>query len=164
MARILLIDDDPAVRRMLRLTLCHFGHEVIEACDGNEGLKRFQDEEIDLVITDIVMPGKEGLEVLMDLRKRQPPVIVIAISGGDRRRTGGYLHTAQLMGASRVLEKPFPSEVLIEAINELIPRKGGQENPPEAPTERPLFSIGESSPTTLRRDATSRPTERSAAG
>ena len=102
MARILLIDDDDTVRTMLRLTLVHFGHTVIEARDGKEGLELFQDANVDLLITDIVMPEKEGLEVLMELRKKHPPVKIIAISGGD------YLHMAKLMGAAKVLAKPFP--------------------------------------------------------
>ena len=114
MARILLIDDDDTVRTMLRLTLVHFGHTVIEARDGKEGLELFQDANVDLLITDIVMPEKEGLEVLMELRKKHPPVKIIAISGGD------YLHMAKLMGAAKVLAKPFSTNVLIEAIDELL--------------------------------------------
>ena len=74
MARILLIDDDDSVRTMLRLTLAHFGHSVIEARNGKEGLELFQHANADLLITDIVMPEKEGLEVLMELRKKHPPV------------------------------------------------------------------------------------------
>ena len=115
MARILLIDDDDSVRTMLRLTLAHFGHTVIEARNGKEGLELFQHANADLLITDIVMPEKEGLEVLMELRKKHPPVKIIAISGGD------YLHMAKLMGAAKVLAKPFSTNVLIEAIDELLP-------------------------------------------
>ena len=84
MARILLIDDDDSVRRALRLTLTEFGHTVIEARDGQEGLKLFPQANADLVITDIVMPEKDGIEVLIELRKKQPPVNIIAISGGGR--------------------------------------------------------------------------------
>jgi len=126
MARILLIDDDDAVRTMLRLTLAHFGHTVIEARDGKEGLELFQHANVDLLITDIVMPEKEGLEVLMELRKRQPPVKIIAISGGD------YLHMAKLMGAAKVLAKPFSTDVLIAAVNELLPAGGAAAQPPVA--------------------------------
>lgn len=121
MARILLIDDDHSVRTMLRLTLIHFGHTVIEARDGKEGLRLFPSANADLLITDIVMPEKEGLEVLMELRKVKPPVKIIAISGGGR--TSGatsYLHLAKLMGAAKVLEKPFANDVLIAAIDELL--------------------------------------------
>src|SRR6185295_3799520 len=100
MPRILLIDDDDSVRTMLRRTLAHFGHTVIEARNGKEGLELFHSSEVDLIVTDIVMPEKEGLEVLMELRKKQTAVKVIAISGGD------YLHMAKLMGAAKVLAKP----------------------------------------------------------
>ena len=118
MARILLIDDDDSVRTMLCLTLTHFGHTVIEARNGKEGLELFQHANADLLITDIVMPEKEGLEVLMELRKKDPPVKIIAISGGD------YLHMAKLMGAAKVLAKPFSTNVLIAAIDELLPGGG----------------------------------------
>jgi len=84
MAKILLIDDDDSVRTMLRLTLAHFGHTVNAARNGREGLELFDQIEVDLVITDIVMPEKEGLEVLMELRKRKTAVKTIAISGGGR--------------------------------------------------------------------------------
>ena len=125
MARILLIDDDDSVRSMLCLTLDHFGHTVIEARNGKEGLALFQHANADLLITDIVMPEKEGLEVLMELRKKNPPVKIIAISGSD------YLHMAKLMGAAKVLAKPFSNEVLIAAINDLLPDGG-------APTQAPV--------------------------
>ena len=120
MARILLIDDDAAVRHMLRLTLTHFGHTVIEARDGKEGLELFERSNADLVLTDIVMPEKEGLEVLMELRKKHPAVKVIAMSGGDRKGVAGYLQMATLLGAARVLNKPFSNKVLMAAIFELL--------------------------------------------
>jgi len=131
MARILLIDDDKAVRTMLRLTLAHFGHTVFEARNGKEGLELFKPANVDLVITDIVMPEKEGLEVLMDLRDKQvPPVKVIAISGGGRLSAADNLHLARLLGAAKVLAKPFSNEVLIAAVNELLPPTGAAEQPP----------------------------------
>ena len=121
MARILLIEDDDLVRTMLRLTLVHFGHTVIEARNGKEGLERFQHANVDLVITDIVMPEKDGLEVLMELRERHPSVKIIAISGAD---SGDYLDSARLMGAAKVLLKPFTNERLMTAINALLPAEG----------------------------------------
>ncbi|MFA6289205.1 MAG: response regulator [Opitutaceae bacterium] len=127
MARILLIDDDDAFRTMLRLTLVHFGHTVIEARNGAEGLALFPDANADLVITDIVMPETEGLEVLMELRKHRPPVKVIAISGGFRNRHEGYLRAAKLMGASKVLVKPFSNGDLLAAVNKLT--AAGAANP-----------------------------------
>ena len=125
MARILLIEDDNEVRTMLRLTLIHFGHAVIEARNGKEGLELFKDANADLVITDIVMPEKEGLEVLVELRKKQVlPVKIIAISGGGRQKAAHYLRLAELMGAARILAKPFSNEVLIAMIDELLPDGG----------------------------------------
>ena len=128
MARILLIDDDNEVRTMLRLTLAHFGHTVIEARNGREGLELFKTVNADLVITDIVMPEKEGLEVLIKLRAKQvPPVKIIAISGGGRQKAADYLRLAKLMGAARVLAKPFSNEVLLAVIDELLPNGGAPE-------------------------------------
>jgi DNA-binding response OmpR family regulator len=120
MARILLIDDDDSVRTILRQTLAYFGHAVIEARNGREGLELFRHANADLVITDIVMPEKEGLEVLMELRQKQPAVRIIAMSGGGRGMAADYLRTAKLMGAAKVLTKPFSNEVLMAAINELL--------------------------------------------
>jgi len=125
MPRILLIEDDNEVRAMLRLTLIHFGHTVIEARNGKEGLELFKHANADLVITDIVMPEKEGLEVLIGLRERQvPPVKIIAMSGGGRQKAADYLRLAKLMGAARILAKPFSNEVLIAMIDELLPNGG----------------------------------------
>jgi CheY-like chemotaxis protein len=129
MAKILLIDDDDQLRTMLRLTLIHFGHTVIEACDGRQGLKLFPHANPDLVITDIVMPEQEGLGVLMELREKQPPVKIIAMSGGGRVNAKDYLRIAKQLGAARVLSKPFPNEELITAINELL-AGGGTSAPP----------------------------------
>ncbi|HXC02130.1 MAG TPA: response regulator [Opitutaceae bacterium] len=123
--RILLIDDDDPFRTMLRLTLAHFGYIVIEARNGKEGLALFKEADVDLVITDIVMPEKEGLEVLMELRTRQlPPVKIIAISGGARVNIADNLRMAKLLGAAKVLTKPFSNEAMIAAINELLPGDG----------------------------------------
>jgi DNA-binding response OmpR family regulator len=122
MARILLIDDDDDVRTMLRETLVHTGHIVIEATNGKEGLELFAESKADVVITDIVMPEKEGLEVLMELRKRQPSLQIIAISGGGRQSTADYLRVAKLLGAAKVIAKPFSSQVMMAAINELLSR------------------------------------------
>jgi YesN/AraC family two-component response regulator len=98
---------------------------VIEARNGKEGLALFKEANVDLVITDIVMPEKEGLEVLMELRTKQlPPVKIIAISGGARVNIADNLHMAKLLGAAKVLAKPFSTEALIAAINELLPGGG----------------------------------------
>jgi CheY-like chemotaxis protein len=97
-------------------------HTVIEARNGKEGLQLFKPADIDLVITDIIMPEMEGLEVLRKLRTRQmPPVKIIAISGGGKQSAADNLKMAKFLGAAKVLAKPFSNEVLISAINELLP-------------------------------------------
>ena len=125
MAQILLIDDDTPLRAIMREALAHFGHTVIEASNGSEGLELFKKSAVDLVITDIIMPEKEGLEVLMELRKQPNPVKVIAISGGGSTGKVEYLHIAKLMGASSVLSKPFSVFALIAAVNDLLPADSG---------------------------------------
>jgi len=121
-ARILLIDDDDSFRTMLRLTLKYFGHTVIEACNGKEGLKLFPTAKADLVITDIVMPETEGYEVLRELRMMQPTVKVLVVSGGVRGNSATSLHIAECLGASKAIGKPFANEVLMAAIDELLAR------------------------------------------
>ena len=120
MARILLIDDDDSARSVLRLILNQFGHLVIEARNGREGIELFMDANADLVITDIVMPEKEGLEVLKEMRKMIPDVKIIAISGGGRVNPTDYLRMAKFLGAAKVLAKPISSEALSGAINEVL--------------------------------------------
>jgi DNA-binding NtrC family response regulator len=135
MARILLIDDDESVRTILYLTLVHAGHDVVEARNGREGLDLFRQGGVDLVITDIVMPEKEGFEVLMKIQKRNPALKIIAISGGGLHNAAHYLHTAKLLGAAKVLAKPFSNESLMAAVNELLglPSPNVERPTPKAP-------------------------------
>jgi DNA-binding response OmpR family regulator len=120
MARILLVDDDDLLRKVLCLILTKFGHTVIEARDGKDALSLFPKSNADLLVTDLVMPEKEGFEILLELRKRRPPVKVIVISGGVRGETASYLDIAKRLGADKVLAKPFPIETLIATIDELM--------------------------------------------
>ena len=122
MARILLIDDEALVRETLRITLVKAGHAVTTARNGAEGLEIFASEPADLVVTDILMPEKEGIETILSLRKVDPAVGIIAISGGDR---SGYdvLDIARRLGADRILWKPFAREELLAAVDELLADK-----------------------------------------
>jgi CheY-like chemotaxis protein len=124
MSRILLIDDDSLFRSILSATLRHFGHEVIEANDGTEGLQLFAHVNPDLIITDLVMPEMEGFEVLMELRRRSPLVKIVVISGGVRGNTADFLDIAKRFGACAVLAKPFSNDALLSAIEELLPHRG----------------------------------------
>ncbi|GMQ79056.1 MAG: response regulator [Anaerolineae bacterium] len=120
MTRILVIDDEPQVRTMLREILEDEGYEVVVAVNGNEGLKLYRNEPTDLVITDIIMPGKEGLETIKELRKISPDVKIIAISGGGRVVPKDYLQVAQAFGAQRVFNKPVEYNELLSTIAELV--------------------------------------------
>jgi CheY-like chemotaxis protein len=118
-ARILVIDDDPQLRRLLRRYFERYDHVVSEAADGDEGLTRFHAAGADVIITDLIMPGKEGMETILELRQDNPEVKVIAISGGGRVPPEGYLKLAKGIGASRVFSKPFELADLHRAVEEL---------------------------------------------
>jgi CheY-like chemotaxis protein len=125
MARILIIDDDDQVRKMLRLTLNAAGYDVVEAQDGKVAMKLFnQGPLVDLVITDLIMPEKEGIETIIELRRDFPKVPIIAISGGGRIDPDDYLALAKKLGAQITLEKPFSRKDIIDAVNKLIHSEG----------------------------------------
>ncbi len=109
---------------MLARMLAHFGYVVVEARNGKEGLAMFHSSNADLVITDIVMPEKEGFEVLMELKKVQPPVKIIAMSGGGRHSPTQILQIARHLGASTILAKPFSNGELVAAIRTLLTDAG----------------------------------------
>ena len=115
-ARILLIDDDEGIRTILNMALNTAGHEVTEAAEGTEGLKLYATGEFDVVITDLIMPGREGLEMIRELRKSWSDARIIAMSGGDSHGFD-YLASAARFGARRVLKKPFDLQTLLEAVD-----------------------------------------------
>ncbi len=119
MSRILLIDDDEPFRNVLKVSLQQMGHDVIEAKDGCEGVALYAGGEFDVVVTDLIMPDKEGIETIMDLRKLNPAVKIIAMSGGGRVTSVDYLQIARQVGAKRILAKPFLYEDIKVAIEQL---------------------------------------------
>lgn len=118
MARILLIEDDPAVRRTILQILARAGHVVMEAQDGAEGLRVSFAESPDLVITDLMMPGKEGIETIRDLRRAAPTLPILVISGNPEAAL--YLEIATLLGAQAALAKPFRSAQLLATVERLL--------------------------------------------
>ena len=121
MARILIIEDDDQFRTMLRKMLETAGYnDIEEAANGSIGVKLFRQNPFDLVITDIVMPDKEGLEMITELVRDYPRIKIIAMSGGGRTGTQNYLKMAKYLGAGRTLAKPFEYSVLIDAVQELL--------------------------------------------
>ncbi|MBI4457603.1 response regulator transcription factor [Candidatus Uhrbacteria bacterium] len=117
MARILIIDDEELVRFTLREILVAAGHEVIEASNGNEGVGLQRARPCDIVITDIIMPEKEGLETIVELKGEYPDLKIIAISGGGRTRSLDFLKMAGEFGADHVVIKPFADDDLMKCIN-----------------------------------------------
>lgn len=117
MANILVIDDDDTFRDLLLMALSQQGHEVRGAVNGIDGLRQFRARPADLVITDIVMPEKEGLDTIRDLRRDFPGTPVIAMSGGVAYDPKLYLHMAARFGATAILAKPFSLERLQEAVS-----------------------------------------------
>jgi len=120
MAHILVIEDDPLVRSMLKLLFEREGYQVSLAAEGDEALRRFQEAPADLIVTDIIMPGKEGIETIIEFRKRHPLVQIIAISGGGRIGPDNYLKMAESLGAARTFSKPLQRQRLMAAVQELI--------------------------------------------
>lgn len=121
MATILVIDDDGQVRRMLRDLLERQGHTVIDAPDGAVGTRLFRDAPTDLIITDVLMPEKDGLEAILELRNEFPEVKILAVSGGGvPMDTTGCLVLAGDLGANRTLAKPLRKTALLQAVNELL--------------------------------------------
>jgi DNA-binding response OmpR family regulator len=105
--RILIVDDDLAVRDTLIAILEDHGYEVSTAVNGQLGLVAFRRERPDLLITDIVMPVKEGLQTIREIREERPDMKIIAISGGSRTERHDFLEIARQLGAWDVIVKPF---------------------------------------------------------
>ena len=120
MAKILIIDDDPAILIMLRKMLEKAGYTVEVANNGREGLEKIESWLPDLLVTDIVMPEKEGLELILNLRKKNPTIKIIAISGGGRFSYEGYLTSAKYFGADRTFQKPLNHKEFIQAVSDLL--------------------------------------------
>ena len=124
MARILLIDDHDEIRSMLSELLIGVGYEVEGAADGVEGMRRFRERPFDLIVTDVVMPEKEGFEVISEIRREFPTTKVIAVSGGGTHGNLGYLTIAERLGADRTFAKPFKMDLFLECVRELLVAKG----------------------------------------
>lgn len=130
MARILIIDDEPQIRSMLKLMLEREGYEVVEAPDGVEGIKIYRQNPADLIITDLIMPNKDGIGMIIDLKKEFPDVNIIAMSGGGLNKPDGYLKGAKKLGAACTLTKPIDREEMLKAVKNIL-----KESP--SPAEQP---------------------------
>ncbi len=120
MATILLVDDDDQVRDMLRKVFEREGYSVVEAANGVEATSFYDPDTIDLVVTDIVMPEKEGLETIREIRQVNPEAKIIAISGGGRIKPKDYLDWANRIGVDYTFTKPLGRKEILEAVSELL--------------------------------------------
>ncbi|MBE0617583.1 MAG: response regulator [Proteobacteria bacterium] len=126
MARILIIDDEEDVRSTLRQMLEVAGHQVDEAAEGEEGVRRFSLRPHDLVITDILMPVKGGLTTIREIRERYPQAKILAISGGGKDKKLSFLSTARTFPGVRTLGKPFSRADLLTTVQELLASEPAQ--------------------------------------
>ena len=120
MSHILIVDDDVVARALLRMTLEGEGYDVKEAADGVMAIKLYREEAADLIITDLFMPEKEGLEIIIELRRDFPDVKIIVVSGGGKFEPKLYLQTAGHLGALRTFTKPFDPNELLLAVREIV--------------------------------------------
>lgn len=122
MAQVLIVDDDVMFLNLLRDLLEPEGYDILEATNGVEALKIFCEASVDLVVTDIVMPDKEGLQTILELQKENSAVKIIAISGGGRplNTNEDYLTAAKEFGAAVTFSKPFQTTEFLQAVRELL--------------------------------------------
>ncbi len=121
MKKILVIDDDAQFNRMVCVILTQAGYETSSAPDGDAGLKLFRQERPDLVITDIYMPEKEGLETIMELRAADREIKILVMSGGSPQLKMAEMFTmAELFGADAMLPKPFAIETFLKTVSGLL--------------------------------------------
>lgn len=120
MQSILVIDDDKLMCLALARILTSAGYEVAQAFNGDEGLQMCRRQKFDLVITDLIMPDKEGIQIIRELRKEDNRIRIIAMSAGGRGGATGYLKWARLMGAKQCLSKPIKREELLSAVTSVL--------------------------------------------
>ena len=122
-ARILIVDDEDAVRGMIRALLSGAGHYVVEAANGKEAVEKLKTEQIDLMITDLVMPEREGIETILEVHRARPNLGIIAVSGAFG---GQFLRAARLFGARATLAKPIDPDVLLAEIEGFLLERANQ--------------------------------------
>jgi two-component system response regulator (stage 0 sporulation protein F) len=121
MATILVIDDDDSVRGLLVYWLRQAGHCVFDASDGSAGMNMLEAQAADVVVCDLFMPKKEGLETIPELRRRFPTMKVVAISGGSFEFD--FLPAAKLLGADKTIKKPFNGDLFVKLIASVLPER-----------------------------------------
>lgn len=124
MPTILLVDDDAQVRQIIRKRLASAGHHVLEADNGSAAMRMYRDARPDVVVTDIMMPDKDGRQLIAELLADDPNVRIVAISGAVEFDVPALLAQASQLGALRTLPKPFTSEQLLGAVDGVLAAPG----------------------------------------
>lgn len=122
---ILVIEDQRELRGLVAVTLEQAGYHVLTAATGREANKAFAGGKLDLVLTDLLMPDRDGIEVIRDLRGSRPELPIVAMSGGGRMPAAFYLRLARGLGAKAILEKPFSNQQLLLTIALALPEVDG---------------------------------------
>jgi len=117
---IILIEDVDNIRGNLKKALEYEGHEVFDAPDGKDGVRLYRERYADLVITDILIPKKDGVEIIIELRRDFPDIKILAITGGGRIGSEYYLGMAKLLGAQDTLGKPFKQKDFVKSVRKLL--------------------------------------------
>lgn len=121
MAMILVIDDDEHVLRVMKWVLQKQGHEVVDVLDSRESLAVYRHVPVDLVITDVLMPHKDGFDIMTEIRSEFPNAKIVAMSGGGPGLSAaGCLHLASDLGANAVIEKPIEKKLLLDVVDRLL--------------------------------------------
>ena len=123
MATILIIDDEKAILGFLKERLMDEGFNVLMATDGKEGMNLFNDNQVDLVITDIILPDKDGIETIIEMKTICPKIQIIAMSGGGHNLLEGCLGRAKHAGVKYTFAKPFKTSDLVTAVYELLEKE-----------------------------------------
>ena len=122
MACVVVIDDQEPIRRIVRRALEQAGHQVLDAEDGELGLQLLERPPVDVVVSDIFMPGMDGIQMLRQIRKQFPAVKVIVMSGGDSSGMLDLRRDAELLGAVKSLAKPFTTHEIVTIVNSVLER------------------------------------------
>lgn len=124
MKNILVIDDDSIMRETLRDILISEDYNVMDAADGVEGMSILEMLPFDMVVTDVLMPDKDGIEVIMEAKKKYPNINIVAISGGGYISAENYLKMASELGANATVVKPFDIDLFLLEVNRLLKGNG----------------------------------------
>jgi DNA-binding NtrC family response regulator len=118
--RIMVVDDDAGIRRTLQILLSKAGYEVMQACDGSEAVRLWRDRGGDLVITDLHMPEKDGIQTIIELLSHSPGIRIIAMSGGGQTKRLDLLGNMALLGSVHTIEKPFTLAEMMTVVNRAL--------------------------------------------